>query len=175
MSDETIILSGYFVPMSAARDLATDLGLNVGEDTPLINARLQSVFNGWLAENNKSHILAAAITWPRRLNSDAGIIFISKFGKGQLENVLEDGEALEVKNDMERWSQTLKFPLQWITIADRTGITRWWTCPRPNPPVWVKGTFAEMMERSRHNRSLRGIGSYAVMSPTSHDGKTAAD
>ncbi|KIL63702.1 hypothetical protein M378DRAFT_654743 [Amanita muscaria Koide BX008] len=157
--------------MSAARDLATDLGLNVGDDTPLINARLQSVFNGWLAENNKFHILAAAITWPRRLDSDAGIIFISKFGEGQLEDVLEDEEALKVKNDMERWSQTLKLPLQWITIPDRTGITRW---PRPNPPVYVKRTFAEMLEISRHNRSLRGIGSHAVMSPTSHDGKTAA-
>jgi hypothetical protein len=37
--------------MSAARDLATDLGLSVGEDSAISNAHLQSVFNGWLAEN----------------------------------------------------------------------------------------------------------------------------
>jgi hypothetical protein len=64
------------------------------------NAHLQSVFNGWLAEKNKFHILAATISWPQPLDNDAGIVFISKFGKGQLENEsLEDEEALEVKND----------------------------------------------------------------------------
>ncbi|KIM81193.1 hypothetical protein PILCRDRAFT_821646 [Piloderma croceum F 1598] len=55
-----------------------DLGLSVGDDTIIINAHLESGINGWLAEHNKFHILAAAITWPRRLDSDFGIIFISK-------------------------------------------------------------------------------------------------
>src|ERR1700734_3445519 len=84
--DETVLLGGYFVPMSVARNLAIDLGLSVGDDTIISNAHLQSVFNGWLAENNKFHILAAAVTWPQPLDSDSGIIFISKFGKGQPEN-----------------------------------------------------------------------------------------
>lgn len=142
------------MPMSAARDLATDLGLNVGEDSAISNAHLQSVFNGWLAKNKKFHILAAAITWPRPLG-DAGIVFISKFGKGQLENeIFEDGEALKVKKEIEGWSPTLKLPLRWISSADHRGITLGGTRPRPNPPVFVKRSFAEMMALAdRYNRT----------------------
>jgi hypothetical protein len=145
--------------MSVARDLATDLGLSVGDDSVISNAHLQSVFNGWLAENNKFHILAAAITWPQPLDSDSGIIFISKFGKGQLENeILEDGEALEVKNDIEGWSQTLKLPLRWVSFADHCGITRRGTQPRPNPPVFVKRSFAELMASSDRYDRFRTTG-----------------
>lgn len=147
-----MILGGYFVPMSAARDLGTDLGLNVGEDFSLIYVHLQNVFNRWLAENNRFHILAAIITWPQPLGSDAGIIFICKFVQGQLENeILEDAEALEVKNDIERWSQTLKLPLRWISFADHRGITRRGTRPRPDQLLYVQGSFAEIM--ARYNRS----------------------
>jgi hypothetical protein len=141
--------------MSAARDLATDLGLSVDDDSVISNAHLQSVFNGWLAANNKFHILAAAITWPQPLDSDSGIIFISKFAKGQLENeISEDGEALEVKKDIEGWSQALKLSesLHWVSFADHCGITRRRT--RPNPPVFVKRSFAELMASSdRYDRS----------------------
>ena len=49
---------------------------------------------------------------------------MSKFGKGQLENeILEDGEALKVKKEIEGWSPTLKLPLRWISFADHRGIT----------------------------------------------------
>ena len=65
------------------------------------------MFNGWLANNNKFHILAAGITWPRPIDDDFGIIFISKFVKGREDgNLEEDEEALEVKNDIEGWSPT---------------------------------------------------------------------
>ena len=142
--------------MSTARDLATDLGLNVGDDSIISNAHLQSVYNGWLAENNKFHILAAVITWPRPLDSDSGIVFISKFARGQPENdtLEEDKEALEVRNDIEGWSQTLKLPLRWVSFADHYGITQRGTWPRPNPPVFVKRSFAELMTSSDcYNRS----------------------
>ena len=43
------------MPMNAARDLATDLGLEVG------NAHLQTAFNGWLAKSIKFQILAATV------------------------------------------------------------------------------------------------------------------
>ena len=143
------------MPMSVARNLAIDLGLSVGDDTIISNAHLQSVFNGWLAENNKFHILAAAVTWPEPLDRDFGIIFISKFVKGRRENenLEEDGEAREVKNDIVGWSQTLKLPLQWASFADHRGITRRGTRPRPNPPVFVKRSLAEMLEFSGRFRT----------------------
>lgn len=145
-SDATIILGGHFVPMSVARDLAIDLGLRVGEDSLISNALLHHAFNGWLTENNKFHILAATITWPRRLDSDTGIMFISKFEKEPLEKgIWEDEEALKVKNDIKGWSPTLKLPLQWISFADHYGITRRGIRPRPNPLVYVKRTLAEIL------------------------------
>jgi hypothetical protein len=61
---------------------------------------------------------------------------------------------LEVKNDIEGWSQTLKLPLRWVSFADHYGITRRGTRPRPNPPVFVKRSFAELMASSdRYDRS----------------------
>jgi len=139
------------MPMSVACSLAANLGLWVGEDSVIGNVHLQSIFNGWLAENNKLHILAAAITWPRPLDSDSGIVFISKFVKGKREDeIVEDGEALEVKNDIEGWSHPLKLPLQWISFADHCGITYRGTRPRPNPPVLVKRSLAEIMASLDH-------------------------
>jgi len=140
--------------MSIARDLATDLGLSIGDDTIISNAHLQSIFNGWLAENNKYHILAAVVTWPRPLDSDAGIIFISKFIKGgpEDESLEEDTESLAVKKDLEGWSQRVRLQPQWASFADYYGITFMGTRPRLNPPVFVKQTFAEMMATFRAGR-----------------------
>jgi hypothetical protein len=148
---DTVRLGGYFVPMSVARDLATDLGLSVGDDTIISNAHLESGFNGWLAEHNKFHILAAAITWPRRLDSDFGIIFISKFAKGgpEAERLEEDDEALQVRNDLEGWSRKSKLQLQWASLVDNHNITLRGTRPRPNPPIFVQRSLAEMMAFAR--------------------------
>jgi hypothetical protein len=150
-SGDTVRLGGYFLPMSAARELATDIGLSVGDDTIISNAHLESGFNGWLAAHNKFHILAAAVTWPRRLDSDFGIIFISKFERGgpEGESLEEDEEALDVKNDLEGWSRNSKLQLQWASLPDHYGITLRGTRPRPNPPVFVKRTLADMMATAR--------------------------
>jgi hypothetical protein len=140
--------------MSAARDLATDLGLSIGDNLIISNAHLQSVYNGWLAENNKFHILVAVITWPWPLDSDSGIVFISKFAKGQPENdtLEEDKEVSEVKNDIEGWSQTLRLPLRWVSFTDNYGITHRGIQPR----LFVKRSFAELMassDRYDHSRT----------------------
>jgi hypothetical protein len=62
----TVILSSYFVPMSVVHDLATDLGLRVGDDSIISNAHLQSVYNGWLAKNlwGVGHCFAQQDTCP---------------------------------------------------------------------------------------------------------------
>jgi hypothetical protein len=148
------------MPMSMARNLATNLGLSVGKDSIISNMHLQSIFNGWLAEISKFHILAAVITCPQPLDSDSSIIFISKLVKEESENesLEEDGEALGVKNDIERWSWTLKVSLQWISLADHYSITCKGTQLYLNPPIFVKQSFTDLMASSEHYDHSRTIG-----------------
>lgn len=143
--------------MSMARELATDLDISVDEDTIISNSHLEGKFNDWLFKNNKSNIniLAAAITWPRHLDDDFGIIFISKFvNEGwEAEALEEDDEALKVKKIIEGWGQ-ISLQLQWAWLVDTYGITRRGTRPRPNPPKYVKRSWEEIMEIADRSLTL---------------------
>jgi hypothetical protein len=79
-------------------------------------------------------------------------------GESENESLEEGGEALGVKNDIERWSRTLKVPLRWVSLPDHYGITRRGTRPRLNPPVFVKRSFADIMASSERNNRSRTIG-----------------
>jgi hypothetical protein len=152
--------------MSVARSLATNIGLIVGEDSVIGNAHLQSTFNGWLADTKKFHILAAAITWPRSPDvvNVFGIVFISKFVTGQrVDEILEDGEALEVRNDIEGWSPNFELPLQWVSFVDHHGITYRGIRPRPDPPIFIKKSLPELIASWSRVRKLSGTESHSTI------------
>ena len=141
-------VGGYFMPIAIARELGNHLGLRVGDDTMIFNVHLQSIFNNWLAENQKFHILAAAISWPSLEDgSDYGIIFISKFVRGGSadESLKEDGKALDVKKEIKGWDLSRELQLQWVSFPDRYGITMRGTRPRLNETVLIRRSFDEMM------------------------------
>lgn len=69
-------------------------------------------------------------------------------GGPETEN-LEEDEALDVKSDIEGWSQNSKLQLQWASLSDHYGNTLRGTRPRPNPPVFVERALAEVMAIAR--------------------------
>ena len=160
-----MVLGGHFIPMSVARSLATNIGLIVGEDSVIGNAHLQSTFNGWLADKKKFHILAAAITWPPRSpDSVFGIVFISKFLTGKrVDEILEDGEALEIRNDIEGWSPNLELPFQWVSFVDHHGITSRGIRPRPDPLVFINMSLPELIASWSRVCKLSGTESHSTI------------
>ena len=135
------------MPIGIARELSIHLGLRIGDDTMIFNVHLQSIFNNWLAKNQKFHILAAAISWPSLEDgSDYGIIFILKFVReGSDESLTEDGKTLDVKKEIEGWDLSCELQLQWASFPDHYGITMRGTRPRLNQMVLIQWSFSEMM------------------------------
>lgn len=142
-----VTLGGYFIPMHKARALAAALGLSIDSDNPINNAHLESKFNDWLARMQKFNILAAVVTWPKPVDDDAGVIFIMRFERREpeVESLQENTEALEVKRDIEGWSQKVESKLQWASFADHYGITSRGTRPRLNQLVFVECSWDELM------------------------------
>ncbi|KAF8587996.1 hypothetical protein K439DRAFT_1630189 [Ramaria rubella] len=117
-----IKLGGHFMSLSAARQFALRLGIDVGEDTDHSNLHMEWPINNWLCENMHLHVKSAVIRWPRQ-DGEYGVIFISKFARVDIENnrvIEEDVQALRVK----KWLEGLGADnLQWATLLDTGRIT----------------------------------------------------
>jgi hypothetical protein len=112
-------LSGWFMSIETAREIAATLGIDLHDNE---NAQLEWPINSWLHDNGMTHMKAAVIVWPPQAGR-LGVFFISKFrrsGQEVADDFSEDEKDREVKRFL---NEAGADSLEWVQMLDTLGIT----------------------------------------------------
>src|SRR5262245_32958689 len=96
-------VGGYWMNFATARQLASTLGIDLGDDTKQNNLRMEFPINNWLADNGKLNCKAGVLQWPQD-GGEWGLIFLSQFRYADWTkpcNLVEDEKDIEVKKWLE--------------------------------------------------------------------------
>jgi hypothetical protein len=162
-----ILLGGYWMPYDAARQLASNLGIDTGPDTKLHNGRMEYPFNNWLHDQGMLHVKSAVISWPDDTpSSQLGLTFISHFRRpdwvmGESIELAQREQDLEVRKWLEESGGVEPKHLQWISLLDTKRITLNGMKPRRCDIKWPDGFISNeefkvaheaQRERTRESR-----------------------
>jgi hypothetical protein len=154
-----ILLGGYWMTYATAHQLASNLGIDIGRDTGLHNARMEYPFNNWLSDQGMLHVKSASVPWPVDTpSSQMGLMFISHFRRwvmGESLELVQREQDLEVRKWLEESGGVEPKHLQWVSLLDTYRVCLNGTKPRRCDIKWPDGPISNEEFKLIVERMLR--------------------
>ena len=171
-----MILSGYWMPYSSARKLASNLGIEILTDTELGNRRMEFPINTWLYNQKILHVKLAGLIWNFGDGVEKpGLVIVSHFRhgvRGDSSVLAQRDQDLEVKKWLEESGGVESENLQWISFVDTMSITLTGTRPKPSCVNWSDWSDVVLVSNEEHKAIL--LASYrAHLNPFKSPGRNA--